>query len=130
MLLSLKHTFSSVLMWQKHTSKCCQICHPWMGSRGSCTMNCTNLLADLIVSRVGLAFHNSNLPRGVLVRICKHYIYCQRILDTQVFKCKEASWALSIWESHDVPKCWVGSYPLSGGYPRCWVRKNLLRLWF
>jgi hypothetical protein len=112
----LKHTFWSVLMWQKHTSKCCQICHPWMGSRGSCTINCTNLLDDrpyCVTSWV--SFPQFKPSPWVLVRICKHYILPKNSRHPSL-QCKEASWTLSIWESHDVPKCWVGSYPCGVGF--------------
>ncbi len=131
-----KHTIWSVIMWQNTQEHVVKFVSP-MGSRGSCTKVYQFIGWPYCVTSWVSFFTIQNFPVGFGEKL--QGLYCQRILYVYIypsFQCKEANWTLSIWESHDVSKCWVGSYHccwvgfyVLGGYQHCWVRKNLW-LWF
>jgi hypothetical protein len=106
------------------------LCHPWV--REARVLKCTNLLDDLIVSRVGLAFSQFKTSPWVLVRNCKDYIAKEFYIYIQVFNAKKqiehflygkVMMFLSVGWVHIIV-VGLGFYVL-GGYRHCWVRKNL-----
>jgi hypothetical protein len=101
------------------------LCHPWV--REARVLKCTNLLDDLIVSQVGLAFSQFKTSPWVLVRNCKDYIAKEfyMYIYIQVFNAKKqiehflygkVMMFLSVGWVHIIVVGWVST---------CWVGTNI-----
>jgi hypothetical protein len=121
-----KHTFfKSDNVAKTHTRKCCQILSPMDGFERLVYLNCTNLLDNLIVSRVGLAFTIQTFPEWVLVRTCKHIIILPKNS-----RYPKSSMQRSKSNTFYMGKSWCSKLTRSVGWVLTLLGKKNLRLWF